>query len=124
MISYNGNLKNTAKALRKSMTEQERNLWYKYLRFYPVKFYRQKIIGNYIVDFYCNKVNLVIELDGSQHYNKSSAEYDEARTMYLSSLGIKVVRFSNSDCINNFNEICTAIDSLVKSSISETPQTS
>lgn len=99
------------------MTEQEKNLWYKFLRSYPVKFYRQKTLGNYIVDFYCHKAKLVVELDGAHHFEKDNREHDEIRTKYLNSLGIEVVRFSNRECDDHFEGVCLEIDKLVKINI-------
>ena len=72
-----------ARQLRKEMTKEERHLWYDFLRQYPVRFYRQKILGKYIADFYCAKAGLVVELDGSQHYEEKQKEIDEKRTEYL-----------------------------------------
>lgn len=102
-----------AKILRKNMTREERHLWYDFLRDYPVRFYRQKVIGKYIVDFYCAKANLVVELDGSQHYEGSTVAYDNERTAYLEQYGLKVVRFSNRELNENFGGVCEYIDYLV-----------
>ncbi len=77
---HNPNLTDNAKKLRKNMTKEERHLWYDFLRQYPVRFLRQKVIDNYIVDFYCAKAKLVIELDGGQHYEESIQRYDKIRT--------------------------------------------
>ena len=100
--------------LRKNMTKQERHLWYDFLRGYFVRFIRQKIIGNYIVDFYCAKANLVIELDGSQHFEKTGKAKDMERDNYLESLNLKVLRFSNADINEHFYEVCTVIDNTVQ----------
>lgn len=113
-LPRNDNLNNQAKALRKNMTPQERHLWYDFLRQYPVKIYKQKIIGNYIADFYCHKAKLVFELDGSQHYTESNLRYDKIRTKYFNSLGIDVIRFTNNDIDNNFDYICIYIDKIIK----------
>lgn len=102
-----------ARTLRKNMTKEERHLWYDFLRGYPVKFLRQKPIGNYVVDFYCAKANLVIELDGSQHYDTESLAKDKERTEFLESYGIKVLRISNSDIHRNFRGVCETIDNLI-----------
>ena len=91
------------------MTKEERHLWYDFLKDYPVKFYKQKIVGNYILDFYCEKAKLAIELDGSQHYEEQGQEYDRTRTEYLQHLGIRVLRFSNADIKQNFRGVCEAI---------------
>ena len=99
-----------ARKLREDMTPWERKLWYTYLNKYPVRFYRQKPIGNYIVDFYCPKASLVVELDGGGHYN-SDAEYkDNVRTKELEQLGLKVIRFCNMDIDKNFRGVCAVID--------------
>ena len=93
-------------------------MWYDFLRTYPVKFLRQKVLGKYIVDFYCAQAKLVIELDGSQHYTEGGKKYDEERTAFLEGYGLKVVRILNADVICNFNGVCTYIDSLVRQSLS------
>ncbi len=72
-----------AKALRRDMTPHERKLWYLFLQHYPVKIYKQRIIGPFIADFYCASAKLVIEIDGSQHYDDNEAAYDAERTAYL-----------------------------------------
>ena len=110
MYRYSKNLIPRAKKLRKNMTRQERRLWYEFLRNHECKFNRQKSIGNYIVDFYCHSAKLVIELDGSQHYTDESIGYEDKRSNYLQSLGLKVIRFSNSDIDNDFLSVCASID--------------
>lgn len=110
---HNKSLVKYASALRKDMTKEERHLWYDFLRNYPQKFIRQKIIGKYIVDFYCAQVKLVIELDGSQHYSEQAEQYDNERTEYLNGYGIKVVRISNLEINTNFRGVCEYIDNLV-----------
>ncbi len=111
---YNSELKENARSLRKTMTPEEKHLWYDFLRGYPVKFYRQRSIGNYIVDFYCSKARLVIELDGSQHYADEEKEYDRKRTEFLEAYGLKVLRFSNYDIKKNFEGVCITIERNVK----------
>ena len=96
------------------MTEEEYTLWYGFLRKYPVRFSRQKVLGCYIVDFYCAKAKLVIELDGSQHYEEQGHAYDTQRTAFLESLGLTVVRYSNADINVRFREVCEAIDTLIQ----------
>ena len=108
-----------AKELRKNMTKEERHLWYDFLREYPIKFTRQKVLGKYIADFYCAKVNVVIELDGSQHYENRGLINDEKRTEYLEQYGIKVIRISNLDVLKNFEGVCMHIDNVVKQSLSQ-----
>ena len=106
-----------AKNLRKNMTPWERKLWYCFLKTYSVRFQRQKPIDRYIVDFYCAKAKLIIELDGSGHYETESIENDRKRTEKLESLGYKVIRFTNLDVDNNFYGVCTVIDETVKNTL-------
>ena len=110
MLHYNGKLNKRAKDFRKNMTPQEKKLWYQFLRKHPLKFYKQKIIGNYIVDFYCHSEKLVIELDGSHHSEDEQQEYYEIRTSFLSAQDIKVIRFSNKEVDNNFEYVCQRIN--------------
>ena len=88
-------------------------MWYDFLRTYPLLFLRQKIIGGYIADFYCAKAGLIVEIDGSQHYQDGAAECDAARTEYFGSLGLKVVRLSNIEVNKNFRGVCEYIDKIV-----------
>ena len=106
-----------AKSLRKNMTKEEKHLWYDCLSIFPVKFYRQKQIGDYIVDFYCEKAKLVIELDGSQHYDNEIKEYDNERTRYLKKYGLQVIRFTNLDIKDNFEGVCESITDAVKAGL-------
>ena len=103
-----------AKALRKNMTPWERKLWYEFLRDYPVRFQRQKAIGNFIADFYCARARLVIELDGGGHYTAEQIEKDEMRTKDLESMNLTVVRICNPDIDRNFSGVCEYIDLTVK----------
>ena len=104
---YNKDNISIARKLRKNMTREERKLWYECLRGLPVRFYRQKPIGNYVADFYCPKLHLVIELDGSQHYQDKSIVYDTERTKELTKYkGIKVLRIPNNQIDQNFNGVC------------------
>jgi len=96
------------------MTKEERHLWYDFLREYPVRFLRQKVIENFVVDFYCSKANLVIELDGSQHYTSQNEEADQKRTEKLESWGLTVIRIPNNQVMQNFRGICEYIDQKVK----------
>ena len=96
------------------MTPQERKLWYEFLRTYPVKFYKQRIIDNFIADFYCHAARLVIEIDGSQHYEPQGQAYDAERSAILEKYGLEVLRFSNYDVDSNFQGVCEQIDSTVK----------
>ena len=103
-----------AQTLRKNQTKEEAKLWYQFLRKYPLQFRRQCPFGNYIVDFYCAKAKLVVELDGSQHYEPQAIAYDEERTAYLQSLGLKVLRYANNDVLQRFPQVCESIDMEVK----------
>ena len=105
----NPNLTQNSKTLRKNMTKEERHLWYDFLKLLPHTINRQKVIGNYIVDFYCASAKLVIELDGSQHYEDEGRNADAKRDEYLNSFGMKVLRYSNRDINQNFNEVCEDI---------------
>ena len=113
-IKKNNKLLNVAKILRRNMTRQERHLWYDFLRYYPVKIYKQRIIDNFIADFYCHKARLVIEVDGTQHYMPKGREYDNARTEILEKYGLCVLRFSNRDVNENFEGVCLVIDKTIK----------
>jgi len=114
---YNKKLIPNAKDLRKNMTKEERHLWYDFLRDYPIRFYRQKVLGKYIVDFYCAKASLVVELDGSQHFEDAGMQYDEERTAFLREYGLKVIRIPNNEVNDNFRGVCEYIDWSVKKSI-------
>ena len=114
---YNRRLVPNARELRKNMTKQERHLWYDFLNKYPVRFQRQKTIGCYIADFYCARVKLVIELDGSQHYTEEGMEHDAGRTAALETLGITVIRFTNAQIDKEFAAVCAEIDRVVKEKI-------
>jgi very-short-patch-repair endonuclease len=120
-LEYNAALINKAKELRKNATPWENKLWYEFLRNYSVRFQRQKTIGNYIVDFYCHKAKLVIELDGGGHYEKEQIAYDEHRTAALERLGLIVLRFSNLDINRNYYGVCTMIDIAVKDVLPQSP---
>ena len=109
-MKKNETLTKRSQNLRKHATKEENTLWYQYLRRYPVQFRRQCVFGSFIVDFYCAKALLVLELDGSQHFDPEGMEKDAQRTRYLESLGIKVLRFSNADVNRNLAGVCQAID--------------
>ena len=103
-----------ARRLRREMTPHERKLWYLFLRKYPVKIYKQRIIGRFIVDFYCASARLVIELDGSQHYEPQGLAYDAERSQFLMSLGLEILRFSNRDIDRDFRNVCEQIDLIIQ----------
>ena len=102
-----------ARYLRKNMTKEERKLWYDFLCEYPIKFTRQKIVEKYILDFYCSKAKLAIELDGSQHYTPEAKDYDCVRTEFLKKHGITVIRILNRDVNNNFSGVCKYISNII-----------
>lgn len=105
MYSYDKKLVNNAKILRKNMTPQEKRLWYDFLKKLPITVRRQKNIGSYIVDFYIASARLVIELDGSQHLRLENRCADQERTAFLQKLGITVVRYSNLDVDQRFDDV-------------------
>ena len=107
---YDKKLKSRADELRKNMTQQEWNLWYFYLRNHRLKWYRQRIIDRFIVDFYCHAAKLVIEIDGKQHYTEQGISYDTERTQVLQRYGLKVLRYTNQQLECNFQEVCWDIE--------------
>ena len=117
MKAYNKENIPLAKVLRKNMTPWERKLWYNFLRNDPVRFQRQKAIGNDIADFYCAKARLIIELDGGGHYTPEQAEKDEQRTNELNAMNLTVVRICNLDIDRNFYGVCEYIDHWVQTSL-------
>lgn len=114
---HNTTLTCNAKALRKNMTKEERHLWYDFLRSYPIRFLRQKVIDNYIADFYCHEARLIIELDGSQHYEEKGLLKDKIRTEKIESRNLTVIRIPNNEINNNFRGVCEYIDWRVKESL-------
>ena len=117
MKTYNKGIIPLAKELRANMTPEEKHLWYDFLREYPIRFQRQKTIGNYIADFYCSRARLVIEIDGSMHGTDENIQKDRERTEYLESIGLSVIRFTNSDVRKRFEGVCLFIDEQVKKSL-------
>ena len=117
MKAYNKANIPLAKALRKNMTPWERKLWYEFLRNYPVRFQRQKAIGNYIADFYCARARLVVELDGGEHFSVQQTEKDRLRTRDLEAMNLTVLRICNLDLDRNFDGVCEYIDLAVKRSL-------
>ena len=106
---HNKKLMPNARSLRKNMTKEERHLWYDCLKLLPVMVHRQKVIGHYIVDFYVASAKLVIELDGSQHFENAGAAADQHRDAYLASLGLSVLRIPNNAVNQNFAGVCEEI---------------
>ncbi len=114
---HNTSLTDRAKILRKNMTKEERHLWYDFLRAYPIRFLRQKVIDDYIVDFYCHEAKLIIELDGTQHYEEKGLLKDKIRTQRIESRNLTVIRIPNNEVNNNFRGVCEYIDFFVKQSL-------
>jgi len=117
MLRYNKKLKPLARELRKNMTDAEMLLWSKVRRkqLLGYQFYRQRTIGRYIVDFYCPKTKLVIEIDGGQHYFEEEAEADKLRDSYITNLGLRVLRFTNLDVLGNIEGVLEHIYDNLKS---------
>jgi very-short-patch-repair endonuclease len=118
-FKHNRQLVPLAKQLRRNMTKEERHLWYDFLRQYPVRFSRQKVLGKYIADFYSAKAKLVIELDGSQHYTSAGEMKDFYRSEFLLGYDLRVLHFSNKEINENFSGVCHRIDAVVKQSLSQ-----
>ena len=116
---HNKSLVGVGRILRKNMTPEERHLWYDFLRTYPIRFNRQKIIGKYIVDFYCAKAKLIIELDGSQHYEDDGVLKDNERAKFLDAYDFTIIRIPNNEIKQNFKGVCEYIDLCVKQSLSQ-----
>ena len=113
-VPKNNKLLKTARCLRHEMTRHEKHLWYDFLQHYPVKIYKQRIIGNYIVDFYCAAAKLVIELDGSQHHTDEGFELDLERDAYMDQIGLLVLRIPNIDIDRHFQFVCEKIDFIIQ----------
>jgi very-short-patch-repair endonuclease len=111
---HNKKLTPIAKTLRKNMTPQERHLWYDFLHNYKIRILHQKVIDRFVVDFYCRQANLVIEIDGGQHFRESEISKDKERTKILNSYGLKVIRFTNSEIDKNFEAVCATIDRTIQ----------
>ena len=109
----NPKLKRNAQKLRREMTKEERHLWYDFLKTLPVTVNRQKVIGSYIVDFYCAEAKLIIEVDGSQHFGEQGLAYDEERSNYLRSLGLTILRFTNGEIDHHFKDVCLIIEKAI-----------
>ena len=116
-VNKNYTLLSTARALRRNLTPQEHKLWYAFLRNYPIKIYKQRIIESFIVDFYCAEARLVIELDGSQHYTEQGKAYDAERSAILQQYDLFILRFANNDVDNHFNAVCEQIHATIQNRI-------
>ena len=109
-MKRNAALTRNAQNLRKNQTKEECLLWNLFLKRYPMRFRRQLVIGNYIVDFYCHQARVIVELDGSQHYDPTQQEKDRQRTAYLKAQGLTVLRFTNLEVTRQFANLCQTID--------------
>ena len=116
---HNTKLTSNAKQLRKNMTDEERHLWYDFLRSYPVRFLRQKVIDEYIVDFYCHQARLIIEIDGTQHYESHGLLKDRIRTECIESRSLTVLRIPNNEIRQRFRDVCEYIDQCVQNAVKE-----
>ena len=114
---HNSDLTTNARTLRKNMTKEEKHLWYDFLKNYPVRFLRQKVIDDYIVDFYCHSARLILELDGSQHYEEKGLQQDRIRTERIERRNLTVIRIPNNEITGNFEGVCDYIDNVVKESL-------
>jgi very-short-patch-repair endonuclease len=120
MLRYNEGLKNKARHLRKNMTDSERALWSRLRgkQLLGVQFYRQKPIGDYVVDFYAPQAKLVIEIDGSQHSQNGVLEKDKERDRYMAGLGLEVMRFNSREVLTNTEEVVEVIQRKMRTSLS------
>ena len=116
-VNKNYKMLGTARTLRHNLTPQERKLWYLFLRNYPVKIYKQRIIESFIVDFYCAQARLVIELDGSQHYTEQGKAYDAERSQVLQQYDLQILRFANSEVDTQFESVCEQIHNTIQNRI-------
>ena len=99
------------------MTSQEKKLWYQFLRTYPIRIYKQRIIESFIADFYCASARLVIEIDGSQHFTAQGKAFDQERSMIMQQYGISTIRFSNADNDRSFKDVCDQKHQVIQSKI-------
>ena len=118
-LPINRELKAFAVKMRKNQTDEENKVWYQILKGRVPKFHRQRIIGNYIVDFYCPKLKLIIEIDGYQHFYEESREYDNKRTEYLEKLGYRVLRFENTEVNKDIEEVRYIINNVCEEKLKE-----
>ena len=111
---HNKELTHIARNLRKNMTREEKRLWYDFLKDHPIRFLKQKVIDNYVVDFYCHTARLIIELDGSQHYEPEGKLKDKIRTEKIESRDLTVIRIPNYEVNKNFRGVCDYIDMILR----------
>jgi very-short-patch-repair endonuclease len=115
-LAYRASLTPRARSLRRDPTPAERKLWYEFLRDLPQKFTRQKPLGRYIVDFYCSPLQLAIELDGDSHYADGAQAYDAMRSAELEHRGVRVLRFTNAEVMQQFEAACLEIRRAIEGS--------
>jgi very-short-patch-repair endonuclease len=120
-LPYNPDLIVRSRELRKNMTPAEKKLWHNFLRKHNLLFHRQKIINHYILDFYCSKALLALEIDGETHFTTDAMEYDKNRTAILEGYGIKVLRFTNEEVYDHFAKVCSTIDAELASRLEKPP---
>ena len=120
-LPTNENLKKYAVEMRKNQTDEEKKVWYQILKGRTPKFHRQRIIGNYIVDFYCPKLRLAIEIDGYQHFYEENIEYDNKRTEYIESQDIYILRFENTEVNKDIEYVRFIIDNACDARIKGIP---
>jgi len=113
-LPYNSKLKDRARELRKNMTKTEKKIWFDFLKWWKYKVLRQRPIDNFIVDFYCKELSLVIEIDWDSHYEDWALEYDEERTNILEWYDLKVIRFTNVEVLNEFEVVCEVLNKYLK----------
>ncbi len=110
IVPYNLRLKAPSRTLRRQSTPAERKLWFEFLRDLPEKFTRQKPLGSYVVDFYCSRLRLVVEVDGDSHFTADGEAQDAKRTAALAVLGLRVIRFTNAEVMHQFEAVCASIE--------------
>jgi len=110
LVPYRLRLKSSSRELRRNPPPAERKLWYEFLRDLPEKFTRQKPLGPYIADFYCSAHRLVIEIDGESHFNAPAACYDGRRTAMMEALGLRILRFTNAEVMQQFEGVCQRME--------------
>lgn len=112
-LPYNPKLVEKAKEMRKNMTLAEKKLWHNYLRTFKFRVLRQRPINNFIVDFYCRELKLVIEIDGDSHFTNEGKAHDQERTQVLEGYGLKVMRFTNDQVLNNLDSVCREVAEMI-----------
>ena len=112
-LPYNRSLVARARELRKNMTAAEKKLWHDYLKSFEYRVLRQRPIANFIVDFYCAALKLVIEVDGNSHFTEAGKAYDAQRTRILEGYGLRVIRFTNHEVLHNFTAVCDRIQNIL-----------